>query len=71
MKLNIKQKSILWYFIDAAEATGPSKINQLCRLTLSSKLNIGEEFPKIVESFLDCNASQIKEKCENFKKQLF
>lgn len=71
MKLNVKQKSILWYFIDSAPLAGAAKINQLCRLALSSKLNIGDEFPKIIESFLDNNAQEIQEKCEKIKKDLF
>lgn len=68
--LTVKQKSILVYFVDSAQDAGPDKINQLCRLALSSKLNVGTEFPSIIESFMDCNSAQIKERCENIRKRI-
>ena len=47
----------------------PDKINQLCRITLSSKLNTGPEFHILIESFMDCNSNQIKEKCNFLHKK--
>lgn len=68
--LSVKQKSLILYFIDMALAA-PNKINQLCRITLSSKLNTGPEFHEIIESFMDCNSEQIEEKCRYLNKKLF
>ena len=68
-KLSIKQQSMLTYFVDAAEAA-PTKINQLCRLTLSSKMNYSEEFSHIVESFMDSTPDEVKQKCQELLKKL-
>lgn len=70
MSLTIKQKSILWSFVESALELGPKKINQLCRITLSSRFNVGEEFPFIIEGFMDCNAAQIIEQSEKLKKKI-
>lgn len=61
--LNAKQKSILFYFIDAAQVA-PEKVNHLVRITLTSKLNTSVEFSNIVEGFMDCNPTQVKQKCQ-------
>ncbi len=67
--LTIKQKSLLFSFLDTAEAA-PSKINQLCRITLSSKLNTNSDFSKMVEDFMDCKPSEVKQKCQEISKKL-
>lgn len=71
--LSVKQHSMLTYFCDAAEIAAkvaPNKINRICNLTLSSRQNTNNEFHQIVSDFIDCNAEQIKEKCEKLRIRL-
>lgn len=67
--LSIKQKSLIFYFIDMALAA-PNKINQLVRITLSSKLNTGSEFHELIEGFMDCAPGQVEDKCKFLSKKL-